>query len=225
MADVAQDASFLDTVDTPVLELHRSNLLKVEVGELLDETVLNLTPSDANVGWAAFARDYVANVATTIRQMPACTASSNESCPFYDKSRKITEVSVPANLNVDPIGSNGANCIGLTKTTGNANALPILDCAVILPNSMWNAKDYLHYRYFDVSYYKSPRIRTNKSLTQCHVFVLPHYLIYCIQILLIHRKGTWYCGKLRSTYLRSSSMKQLEQWNGDFIMVIGIPLP
>jgi len=149
MADVAQDASFLDTVDTPVLELHRSNLLKVEVGELLDETVLNLTPSDANVGWAAFARDYVANVATTIRQMPACTASSNESCPFYDKSRKITEVSVPANLNVDPIGSNGANCIGLTKTTGNANALPILDCAVILPNSMWNAKDYLHYRCFD----------------------------------------------------------------------------
>lgn len=151
MADIAKDASFLDSVDTPVLELHRCNLLKIEVDELLDETVLNLTPSDANVGWATFARDYVAKVAATIRQMPACTVKK-DGCPFVMQSDKVNEVQVPANLNVEPIGSFGANSIGLTNKSGNANVLPTLDCAVLLPNSMWNPKDHLHHRYFDVSF-------------------------------------------------------------------------
>lgn len=145
MTDVAKDASFLD--QTPILELHRNNLLNIEVSELLDEIRCNLTPSDANVGWATFARDYVAMVTTVIRQMPAGTTTIDP----YPLSKTSMVVQVPTQLKVEPIGSFGSNSIGLTNQTGNANVLPTLDCVVMLPDSMWNPKDYLNHRYFDVS--------------------------------------------------------------------------
>ena len=145
MTDVAKDASFLD--QTPILELHRNNLLNIEVNELLNETRCNLTPSDANVGWATYARDYVAMVTTIIHQMPAGKTTADP-CPL---SKANVAIQVPTQLKVEPIGSFGANSVGLTNQAGNANVLPTLDCVVMLPDSIWNSKDYLNHRYIDVS--------------------------------------------------------------------------
>jgi hypothetical protein len=63
----------------------------------------------------------------------------------------VTTFGGGSTLQVEPVGSYGANGMGgLTHTTSNANVLPTLDLAVLLPASYFLPKDYLDHRYFDV---------------------------------------------------------------------------
>jgi hypothetical protein len=142
--ELQADASFLEAVDAPLLELHKSNILKLEIDELLDECRLNIH----EVSWAKNARDYIALLSSVLSKMQTSNVG-NEGCPFILRSDKVSSVDMPKDLTLVPTGSYSINC--LTKKSGNANVLPTLDCAIVVPNSYWNAKDYLNYRYMDVS--------------------------------------------------------------------------
>lgn len=142
--ELQADASFLEAVDAPLLELHKSNILKLEIDELLDECRLNVL----EVSWAKTARDYVALLSSVLSKLPQ-TVVSKDGCPFPLKSDKVATLGMPKDLAVVPTGSFGINC--LTKRAGNANVLPTLDCAIVVPDSFWNTKDYLNHRYMDVS--------------------------------------------------------------------------
>lgn len=142
--ELQADASFLEAVDAPLLELHKSNILKLEIDELLDECRLNVF----EVSWAQSARDYVALLSSVLSKIPQ-TSIGKDGCPFPLKSDKVATLEMPKDLTVVPTGSYGINCV--TKRSGNANVLPTLDCAIVVPNSYWNTKDYLNHRYMDVS--------------------------------------------------------------------------
>lgn len=142
--ELQADASFLDAVDTPLLELHKSNILKLEVDELLEECRLDIQ----NVSWASHVRDYVGLLTNVLKKLPD-TPVKKDDCPFVLQSQKVTLVEIPKDLKLVPTGSYAINA--LTKKAGNANVVPTLDCAVVVKDSYWQQKDYLNHRYMDVS--------------------------------------------------------------------------
>lgn len=173
-SDLLKDASFLDRTsssadnnnhndanNTPMLELHRSNVLRMEVEELYKECRLNDLDS---VGWGSFAREYVDYLSRLVERskaIPVACKNLKETpfCPMADREAKKSSSSPSLPLlgennklprfkfqSVDP-----PHCIGLTKIAGNANVLPTFQYAIVIPNDFWSGKDYLHYRFVDVS--------------------------------------------------------------------------
>lgn len=143
-SELQADATFLEAVDAPLLELHKSNILNLELHELLDECRLNIH----EVSWAKNARDYVAVLSSVLSKLQTATVG-NDGCPFILRSAKVSLLDIPKDLTLVPTGSYAIN--SLTTKSGNANVLPTLDCAIVVPNTYWNAKDYLNHRYMDVS--------------------------------------------------------------------------
>ena len=142
--DVAADALFLES--TPVLELHRSNVLRLETLELLKECRLDVQ----HVSWHAAAHDYIASLNQVLTKLPDQVDCKDEKCPFpleADKPPTLT-LSRDAPLHV---AWHPASQVGITTRAGNAKELPLLDCTIALPNDLWSPKDYLNHRYFHVS--------------------------------------------------------------------------
>mmetsp|Transcript_2252 Transcript_2252/g.3339 ORF Transcript_2252/g.3339 Transcript_2252/m.3339 type:complete len:1276 (+) Transcript_2252:234-4061(+) len=143
---IQADASFLETAqaDAHHVALHRSQVLRLETEELLNECCLDLN----HISWAAQQREYLNLLSNLITKIPG-SADAITGCPFPLKSDKISSIQLPegSDLSIVPTGSYALNC--LTKRAGNANIVPTLDCAVIVRNSFWAAKDYQNHRYFD----------------------------------------------------------------------------
>jgi hypothetical protein len=142
--EIQADASFLEAVENPLVEIHKSNVLKLEIEELLDECRLNF--QDAS--WSKAASDYITFLSNIITNIPE-TEISKEGCPFILRSGKVSLTQMPLGLKLLNAGSYGFN--GLTKKSGNANVIPCLDCAIVIPDSYWHTKDYSNHRYLDVS--------------------------------------------------------------------------
>jgi hypothetical protein len=163
----AADAEFLDTMDqtSSITDLHRSNLLRLQTQELVSACQLELGMQDQHVQWADVAHGYVSAVSALIETIPATTIKHSKKSPFGLQSDKKdlavqlgssgtgtgtgTGVNTASGLQVEPMGCYQAG-IGLTVPSGNANVLPTLDLVIKLPNSMFDVKDYLRHRYFDV---------------------------------------------------------------------------
>ena len=146
------DAEFLDTIDqtASITDLHRSNLLRLQTVELLEQCQLELSVQEQHVKWAVSAHEYVTAVTSLIENMPTETIRHEKKSPFSLRSDKKKHASVDLQtLKVEPCGCYHAG-IGMTTPAGNANVLPTLDLVVKLPNAMFDAKDYLRHRYFDV---------------------------------------------------------------------------
>jgi len=144
--DLQADASFLETAqaDAHHVALHRSQVFRLETEELLNECCLELD----NISWGSHQHDYLNTISNLVSKFPGGTKSLDD-CPFDLRSKKITSFEMPkgADFSITPIGSYALDC--LTKKAGNANVIPTLDCAIVVPNSVWNTKDYLDHRYID----------------------------------------------------------------------------
>lgn len=152
--ELQADASFLETV--PLVELHKSNILKLEMEELLHECRMT-SKDDAT---ASPSREYIALLSNIISKLAAgesgtATTTSKKDvvgCPFVLQSDKVatTTIALPSKpMALVPTGSHAIQCG--TKKAGNANVVPTVDCAIVIPNDYWNSKDYLNHRYMDVS--------------------------------------------------------------------------
>jgi hypothetical protein len=162
----AADAEFLESMDqtSSITDLHRSNLLRLQTQELVSACQLELNMLSQHVQWADVAHGYVQSVTCLIETIPATTVRHSKKSPFALQSdKKDIEIQLGSSagtasaggiktasgLQVEPMGCYQAG-IGLTVPSGNANVLPTLDLVIQLPNSMFDSKDYLRHRYFDV---------------------------------------------------------------------------
>ena len=144
-SNVAADASFLEH-HTPVLELHRSNVLRLETEELLKECRLDFQ----HVKWHSAALGYIATLNTVLQGLPRHVPAKKD-CPLPLLSDRPP--TSPLLLGETPLHvtlSTNSTVLGMTTKTGNAKELPLLECTIALPDSLVSSKDYLHHRYFTV---------------------------------------------------------------------------
>jgi hypothetical protein len=165
---------------TSITDLHRSNLLRLQTQELVTACQLDLQVQEQHVQWADVAHGYVSAISALIETIPATTIQHSKKSPFPLQSDKkdldvqlgnstmggaatatstasgggggaggAGGVKTSSGLQVEATGCYQAG-IGLTVPSGNANVLPTLDLVVKLPNSMFDVKDYIRHRYFDV---------------------------------------------------------------------------
>lgn len=141
---VAEDAGLLEAIDTAsTLDLHRSNLLRLHVAELLEECQLDLE----NRKWTVETQEYFHLLSKIISHVEV------EETGIRDLADKPLNVHVGPSkalcLSMQPIGCTKTR-LGWTKKSGNAQVLPTFDYMVKIPSAVFSTKDYLHYRYFDV---------------------------------------------------------------------------
>ena len=165
----ATDAEFLELVDTSsdraVVNLHKSNLLRLQTEELLKETTLSIDPADSSIDgtthdaapkWITIAQQYVQDITRVLEHDLSLVKIQvqDPSSPFVLKSdnyRQWDDLSCGnQKLKVQPKGCTSAN-LGFTKPAGNAQVLPTLELRVLIPTrGLVDPKDYMKYRYFDV---------------------------------------------------------------------------
>ena len=156
--DIHADADFLDQVEAPVMELHRSNVLRLEVDELLQECRCDISTSSVTpVSWSKAAHAYLHTLESTLHDMTVTAVLNTNTlpCPFRLQSDKVTSprdfFSQLADEKLPLVFPCHTNTSGLTTMAGNANVLPTLECTVLIRKEFFHTKDYLHHRYFDVS--------------------------------------------------------------------------
>lgn len=163
---VAQDAALLESIvdASSTMELHRSNLMRLQVQELLEECQLDIKTRK----WASEAQDYLKLVTKYISQVndkilfagEETLSNNNKGISFQDQadrpvhleplSKRQQHSTTSPLLHMEPLGCTKVQ-FGWTKKAGNAQQLPTFSCIVQLPSDLFLPKDYLHYRYFDVS--------------------------------------------------------------------------
>lgn len=153
-ASIAKDAALLDEVDpTATLELHRSNLLRLQSNELLNECHLDITSQK----WTAQAHEYLQTLAKHVHKFQLPSASTEDKASqgmMIRRADKAVQVSSlnKQDLTIEPTGwtKHMSPTAGWTKPTGNAQVLPTFTVSVLLPSSLFSSKDYMNYRYHDV---------------------------------------------------------------------------
>jgi U3 small nucleolar RNA-associated protein 22 len=68
-----------------------------------------------------------------------------QTCPFPLQADKSPSIVLEQPLQVH---WNHHTTAGLTTKAGNAKELPLLECVIALPDTLWASKDYLNHRYF-----------------------------------------------------------------------------
>lgn len=136
--DVAADASFLEAM--PILELHRSNVLRLETEELLKACRLDIM----HAKWHTSSQQYLAAVNQVLQDIER-NVTITKDCPLPLQADKLP--TAPIVLEKPLHVHWNYNTVGLTTKAGNAKELPLLECSIAL--DLWGGKDYLHYRYFD----------------------------------------------------------------------------
>lgn len=156
---VAQDAALLETMveASSTMDLHRSNLLRMQVQELLEECQLDLKSRK----WANEAHEYLQLVNKYVSQFKFNMLVEGEKggiVAIKDRADKVVHIELPETkkdraslVHMEPIGCCTKHQLGWTKKSGNAQQLPTFSFMVQIPNELFHTKDYLHYRYFDVS--------------------------------------------------------------------------
>eukprot|EP00536_Pseudo-nitzschia_multiseries_P002622 jgi/Psemu1/183925/e_gw1.35.172.1 len=127
---IAKDVELLDSIDlSSTMDLHRSNLMRMQVAELLEECQLDLKGRK----WTVEAHDYLQTVTKlTAQASERHFLSTGEEHPysFRDRADKVVHIEkLPA--------------------AGNAQQLPTFSLMVKLPVEFFSPKDYLKHRYFD----------------------------------------------------------------------------
>lgn len=143
-SSVTQDAALLESIDTSsTMDLQKSNLLRMQVAELLGECRLDLQSRK----WAPDANEYLQMLSRIIPKVVFQVEN------FKDKADKpvSAEIRIDNPLIVEPVGLTKTP-IAWTNKSGNAQVLPTFDLCVKIPESSISKKDYLNSRYFDVSF-------------------------------------------------------------------------
>jgi hypothetical protein len=147
---VVADAALLDAIDpSSTMDLHRSNLLRMQVNELLEECQLDLKTRN----WATEAHEYLQELAKIIAQVNHKTIQAGEAA-VKDRADKVVHIDSLSEKNnisknnpknsslfqVEPIGCTKSQ-LGWTKKSGNAQMLPTFSLMVILPQELFLPKD------------------------------------------------------------------------------------
>lgn len=152
-------------------ELYRTNLLRLETSELLNESTLHLSPFsgelDREVKWSDDVRKYIEAIKSAIGSMdstmlgpdnaampPPSSSSDDEKVADRrywanldsDKFHKQgSDWSFPfaggRSLQIEPVGEYGAGGAGMTNQRGNALCLPLVDLAVLSPINSNSGED------------------------------------------------------------------------------------
>jgi hypothetical protein len=160
---VVDDAGLLEVIDTSAtLDLHRSNLLRLQISELLEECQLDLESRRWNVTTQAYFQRLSAIIAGV----------SVDVKDFQDLADKPVSVELKGGLklSMEPIGCTKAR-FGWTKKAGNAHVPPTFDYMVQIPLEVFSGKDYMHHRYFDVRW--PPLVVTFFTLAKLTLLVSP----------------------------------------------------
>lgn len=161
---VVDDAGLLEVIDTSAtLDLHRSNLLRLQISELLEECQLDLE----NKRWSVATQEYFQHLSSIIGRVSVAEKDFQE---LADKPVSVElRLSGQVRLSMEPIGCTKAR-FGWTKKSGNAQVLPTFDFMIQIPLKVFSAKDYMHYRYFDV---RQPlALPISFFLTTAHTFFI-----------------------------------------------------
>jgi hypothetical protein len=172
---VAKDAALLESIDpSSTIDLHRSNLMRMQVTELLEECHLELQTRK----WATEAHEYLQSLSNEIPKVSLETKSNSK---YQDRADKPVFIkgdddnNNKGRLSVEPIGCTKTP-VGWTKKSGNAQMLPTFTLMLQFPSDMLASKDYLNYRYFDVSF-----VLSNSNLFEFVgdvYFICPHHCSY-----------------------------------------------
>lgn len=193
---------------TATEELYHTNLLRLQATQLLSESILPLSSHtgmlEKEVKWAKDVWEYIDNVKRNISSLGEAELSpddvkfknvenstenkfwiklhSDKAQKHFDSKDDKGKWNIPftggSNLKIVPINSYAANGAGLTTSVANANVLPTLDVAVLMPVKskfddegddvgMIGGKDFMNGRYFDVSC-GCPQILTLKESKANH---------------------------------------------------------
>jgi hypothetical protein len=134
---VTQDAG-LATVD-----LHRSNLLRLQVAQLLEECQLDLDSKK----WRVETEEYIQLISKIVSKVDAKKTNFQERA---DKPISVEVVPSDDGLSVIVMGCT-KNRLFMTNKAGNAQVLPTFELMVQIPECSFSGKDFISYRYFDVS--------------------------------------------------------------------------
>ncbi len=156
---LSQDAVLLleTIVDaSSTMDLHRSNMMRLQVQELLKECHLDLKSRN----WASEAHEYIQLVTKCVEkvnQKAIFDGEENSTISVSDRADKFVSIEKSSLnnlesplLQMEPLGCTKSQ-IAWTKKSGNAQQLPTFSFMITLPTQFLLPKDYLHYRYFDVS--------------------------------------------------------------------------
>ena len=155
---VMKDAELLESIDlSSTMDLHRSNLMRMQVKELLEECQLDIKGRK----WTGHATEYLQELTNIISGASKDLFKTKESYSIKDRADRVVHVEkihplkVSKNNNgnmflIEPIGCTKSQ-FGWTKKSGNAQMLPTFSLMLKLPRELFSSKDYLNYRYFDVS--------------------------------------------------------------------------
>ena len=148
---------------TATAELYRNNLFRLELAELLKESILHVSPHSGElqreVKWADQLRDYVNSVKDVLLKIkptslnPEMTMMVNDGknkgdlsswVPLHsDKATLKKNQTAPTwdfhfpggqSLQIESVGCYGAGGVGLTTFSANARVLPTIDVAVLIPS-------------------------------------------------------------------------------------------
>eukprot|EP00537_Pseudo-nitzschia_pungens_P011070 CAMPEP_0172386406 /NCGR_PEP_ID=MMETSP1061-20121228/3972_1 /TAXON_ID=37318 /ORGANISM="Pseudo-nitzschia pungens, Strain cf. pungens" /LENGTH=1289 /DNA_ID=CAMNT_0013115787 /DNA_START=259 /DNA_END=4128 /DNA_ORIENTATION=- len=154
---IAKDVELLDSIDlSSTMDLHRSNLMRMQVSELLEECQLDLKGGRK---WAVEAHDYLQTITQLAEKASErhFVSKEKEGHPYSvrDKADKVVHIEkLPAvrgsgsGIVVEPLGCTKTR-FGWTKKAGNAQQLPTFSLMVKLSEEFFSPKDYLKHRYFD----------------------------------------------------------------------------
>jgi hypothetical protein len=156
---LAQDAALLETIVdvTSTRGLHRSHLMQLQVQELLEECQLDMKSRK----WASEAQEYIQLLTKYVSQVNHKTIfeggphSDSNGVSLKDQADRVVHIEplmkrkIPL-FYMEPLGCTKSQ-FGWTKKSGNAQQLPTFSLMVQLPTDLFLPKDFLHYRYFDVS--------------------------------------------------------------------------
>ncbi len=153
-----------DSTDA-VEELARSNAMRLECAELISESSLKLSleasiSSSGLVKWNDAAREYIDHIQKSIASLPAstldCSSLHVASDRLLSDSTKFKVFFPGGKLLKCKVTGTAANGLMLRRSA-NAYVVPTIDLAVMIPppnnkeESFLLPKDYLNYRYMDVS--------------------------------------------------------------------------
>jgi hypothetical protein len=156
---LAQDAALLETIvdASSTMDLHRSNMMRLQVQVLLKECHLHLKSRK----WASDAHEYLQRVTKCVERVNQEMIFEREqgsSIAIKDRADKVVHIDASSIndagsplLHLEPLGC-AKRQFAWTRKSGNAQQLPTFSFMITLPTQLFLPKDYLHYRYFDVSY-------------------------------------------------------------------------
>jgi len=151
--DTAADAEFMDKInDVSVISLHRSNLLRLQMEQLVEDCALSLDVHDgSHASWASHAQEFLQYLSTKITAASKTgTLKPDKECPFVFQSdryqTKTLEFSVDECQVLMP---SKVQISTLSTPAANAHELPTLPLTVLLPDEVWEDKDYMRHRCFD----------------------------------------------------------------------------